>query len=98
MTKPAYPPPSLLDLMFFRMSRTSIRQMLGDDSRDYTYLRDKGWFDSDFYYPARLGTAKKAVGAIFDWGSSRFYKRREPVPRPETSAGGSGQAAEDQDE
>ena len=98
MTKPAYPPPTLLELMIFRMARTSIKQMLGDDNRDHTYFRDKGWFESDFYYPTRLGTGKKALGAIFDWGSSRIYKRREPVPRPATSAGGSDQTAGDRDE
>ncbi len=97
MTKPAYPRPRLLELMIFRMARTSIKQMLGDDNRDYTYYRDKGWLDSDFYYPTRLGTGKKAVGAIVDWGSSRMYKRREPVPQPATSASASGQAAEEQD-
>jgi hypothetical protein len=34
-----------------RMARTSMGPMLDDSSRDYTYYKDKGWFESDYYYP-----------------------------------------------
>jgi multimeric flavodoxin WrbA len=97
MMQPAFPPPNLLELMIFRMSRTSIRQMLGDESRDHTYFRDKGWFDSDFYYPTRLGTGKKALGMLFDWGAARIYKRREPVAQPPSSERAPEQDARDAD-
>ena len=63
--KPAYPVPSLIDLFIFRMSRTSIRLLL-EGNRDYIYYKEKGWFESDFYYPIRLGTLKKAAGSLFD--------------------------------
>ena len=60
--------------MAFRMSRTSMKLTLGDDNRDYTYYRDHGWFDSDYYYPAKVGPLKKAVGATFDSMAARMYK------------------------
>ena len=35
-------------------------------SVDYRYYADKGWFESDYYYPTRLGALKKAAGHLFD--------------------------------
>jgi hypothetical protein len=62
--------------MAFRMSRTSIRQTLGDDNRDFAYYRDHGWFDSDYYYPTRLALPKKVVGATFDRMAFRMFRQR----------------------
>jgi multimeric flavodoxin WrbA len=66
LMRPAYGVPTLLGLWAFRTARTSIRLMLDDNSRDYTYYRDRGWFQSDYYYPTRLGPLKKAAGSFFD--------------------------------
>jgi hypothetical protein len=66
LAKPAYPVPTLFQLMLFRMGRTTISQMLDDSSRDYRYYADKGWFESDYYYPTRLGALKKVAGHLFD--------------------------------
>jgi multimeric flavodoxin WrbA len=66
LAKPAYPVPTLFMLMGFRMSRTTIRQMLDDSSRDYRYYAEKGWFESDYFYPTRLGVLKKVAGNLFD--------------------------------
>jgi hypothetical protein len=30
------------------------------------YYSDKGWFESDYYYPTRLGALKKAAGNLID--------------------------------
>src|SRR5664280_29110 len=76
LSKPAHPAPSVFQLMAFRMSRTSMKLTLGDDNRDYTYYRDHGWFDSHYYYPAKIGPLKKAAGATFDWMAARMYKHR----------------------
>ncbi len=76
LEKPGYPVPTLIDLMIFRMSRTKMRIMLDDSSRDYTYYKDKGWFESDFYYPTRLGVLKKGAGKLFDWMSASMTKAR----------------------
>jgi multimeric flavodoxin WrbA len=66
LTKQAYPEPSWLMLMGFRMGRTSIRQTLDDRSRDYRYYAEKGWFESDYFYPTPLSLPKKAAGKLFD--------------------------------
>ncbi len=66
LAKPGYPAPTLIDLMFFRMGRTKVRLELDDSSRDYTYYADRGWLESDFYYPTRLGVLKKGAGKLFD--------------------------------
>lgn len=75
--KPAYPAPSIFQLMIFRMGRSSIKLMLGDDNRDYTYYRDRGWFDSDYFYPTKLGLLKKAAGATFDWIANCRSKQQQ---------------------
>jgi len=75
LMRPAYPAPSLFQLMVFRMGRTSIRQMLSEPNRDFTYYRDRGWFESGYFYPARLGAIKKAAGAAFDWLAGRIFRR-----------------------
>jgi NAD(P)H-dependent FMN reductase len=66
LEKPLYPVPSLLMLMVFRMSRTTMKEMLTDESRDYRYYAEKGWFQSDYFYPTQLGTLKKTAGKLFD--------------------------------
>jgi hypothetical protein len=66
LMKPAYPVPTLFWLMAFRGGRTSVRLELDGSCRDYEYYRDKGWFESDYFYPVRLGVAKKLAGDLFD--------------------------------
>jgi multimeric flavodoxin WrbA len=66
LSKPADPVPSLYKLMMFRMSRTSIKTMLDDRSRDYRYYAEKGWLESDYFYPTRLNPLKKLAGNLFD--------------------------------
>ena len=66
LVKPIYPVPSLLMLATFRMSRSSIKMELNDESRDYRYYAEMGWLESDFFYPSRLGPMKKAAGKLFD--------------------------------
>jgi len=76
LMKPAFSTPTLLKLMVFRMSRTSAKLMLNDSYRDYTYYKDRGWFESDYFYPTRLGVLKKTAGSLFDWfAKSRVRKR-----------------------
>jgi len=66
LMKPVDLEPSLIMLAMFRMSRSSIRAMLDDRSRDYRYYAAQGWFESDYFYPTRLGALKKAAGKLFD--------------------------------
>jgi multimeric flavodoxin WrbA len=66
LAKPTLPAPGLISLFMFRWSRTSMRVMAGVSKRDYAYYADKGWFQSDYYYPVRLGALQKAAGRLFD--------------------------------
>ena len=66
LVKKKYPNPSLLKLMLFRLSRTSIKLMLNNDFRDYRYFNEQGWFCNDYYYPLRLNLFKKTMGRLFD--------------------------------
>lgn len=66
LEKPAHPTPSLFMLMGFRMGRTTIIQRADPGCRDYRYYSEKGWLESDYYYPTRLGVLKKAAGKLFD--------------------------------
>ncbi len=66
MNQPAYPAPSWFMLMGFRMGRTTIIQTLDERSEDYRYYAAKGWFESDYFYPTRLGLLKKIGGKLFD--------------------------------
>lgn len=66
LVKKEYPAPSLFWLMTFRMARTSMKKMLDENWRDFTYYREKGWFESDYFYPVKLNPLKKLAGKIFD--------------------------------
>jgi len=74
MEQPSHPVPTLFQLMLFRLSRTKMRLELDDTFRDYKHYADKGWFDSDYYYPIRLGLFKAGAGKFFDWMSARMSK------------------------
>jgi multimeric flavodoxin WrbA len=71
LAKPAYPTPTLLMLAVFRTFRSMIRQGADDRTRDYRYYAEKGWFESDYYYPTSLGVLKKGAGKLFDVMSTR---------------------------
>jgi multimeric flavodoxin WrbA len=74
---PAFPTPTLRELMIFRMSRTSRKLMLDDTWRDYTYFREQGWFESNYYYPVSLNPVKRLAGNLFDRLAARFARGRE---------------------
>jgi hypothetical protein len=66
----------MFQLFAFRMARTSIKLEQTDDRPDHAYYRDRGWFDSDYYYPTRLCPLKRAAGAAFDRIAARSSKAR----------------------
>lgn len=71
LMKPPFPSPSLLKLAMFRMGRTGIR-LNAQGLLDWDYYRDQGWFESDYFYPVRLGWPKRAIGALLDWLTERL--------------------------
>lgn len=76
LTNPELPVPTLTMLMGFRIGRTTMRLELDESSRDYRYFLDKGWFESDYYYPVRLGVLKRLGGAMFDAIGARMVRSR----------------------
>ena len=72
--KKEYPTPSLFKLMIFRMSRSTAKLMLNENYRDYTYYREHGWFESNYYYPVKLNPFKKLIGRFFDILATQMAK------------------------
>ena len=79
LSQPQYPVPTLFKLWGFRAARTSMRVMLDETSRDFTYYRDKGWFDADYFYPVRLNMFKKAAGSMVDYITARSVKKQSSL-------------------
>jgi multimeric flavodoxin WrbA len=67
------PQPSFLELMIFRMARTSIK-FVDQNYRDHQYYKEKGWFEADFYYPTSLGLVKRLTGNLFDLVGQQIFK------------------------
>ncbi len=65
MTKSTFPVPTWSQLLGFRMSRTMIMRV-EPGMIDRQYFADKGWFESDYYYPTKLGLLKRAAGSLAD--------------------------------
>ncbi len=76
MVRDPYPVPTLVKLIAFRMGRTGLRLELDDSSFDFRYYRDKGWFDSEYFYPTRLGPLKKAAGRLAESFQGRRTRKR----------------------
>lgn len=81
MMKTPHPVPSFMMLSGFRIGRTMMKVELDENSYDYRYYRDKGWFDSDYFYPVRLGPLKKLTGRIVDAiaGNVSGKRMKQPV-------------------
>jgi multimeric flavodoxin WrbA len=79
LIKKEHPIPTFFQLMIFRMSRTSIKLLLDESWRDYTYYKKNGWFESDYYYPAQLNPIKKLTGNFFDFIFNRIYRKKVPA-------------------
>jgi multimeric flavodoxin WrbA len=80
LAKPSFPVPMMIKLMVFRMARTHIKLQLDDSYLDYRYFTDKGWFESEYYYPTHLGPLKKAAGSLFDSLATLETRRRRGTP------------------
>jgi multimeric flavodoxin WrbA len=66
LSRPVYPTPSWFMLIGFRMGRTTMIETLDERSQDYRYYKEKGWLESNYFYPTRLGPLKGIAGALFD--------------------------------
>lgn len=70
-----FPAPTFLKLMIFRMGRTSIKLILDENWRDYSFYNNIGWFESDYFYPVQLNPVKKTTGIFFDFLFNRIYRK-----------------------
>ncbi|QHI73543.1 flavodoxin family protein [Aminipila terrae] len=70
------PNPSFFRLLMFRLGRTNIKMILDEKFRDYEYYKEKGWFESDYYYEVSLGMIKRLAGRVFDLLGKQMVRRR----------------------
>jgi multimeric flavodoxin WrbA len=80
------PVPSLFALFIFHWGRTSMREILDESYRDYAYYKKAGWFESDYFYPTRLGPVKKGVARLVDAVVTRRAKNKK-ITQEENGAG-----------
>jgi multimeric flavodoxin WrbA len=66
LIKEKFPKPSIIELMMFRMARSGIKRELNEDFKDFKHYKEKGWFESDFFYPVKLNVVQKLAGRLFD--------------------------------
>jgi hypothetical protein len=76
LVKKEYPVPTYFQLMIFRMARTSMKLLLNEGWRDFSYYNKNGWFESDYYYPVHLNPVKKMVGRFLDFLFARIYSKK----------------------
>jgi hypothetical protein len=62
--------------MMFRMARTSVKLLLDESWRDYTYYKNNGWFGSNYYYPTQLNPIKQSIANFFDFMFTRIYGKK----------------------
>jgi multimeric flavodoxin WrbA len=66
LAKPADCPPTLYQLLIFHFGRTTVKQLATPDYIDYRYYAERGWLESDYYYPTRISPLLKMAGAFLD--------------------------------
>jgi len=82
LTHSAQRKPSWFMLAIFRLSRSSHAAVPNEESCDYRYFRDKGWFESEYYYPVRLSVFRRWFGAALDrFATKQALKRHAALPR-----------------
>jgi multimeric flavodoxin WrbA len=79
LIKSKYPTPSLIKLFLFRMARSSMKIMLNENNRDYAFYMKNVWFESDYYYPVKLGPVKRLAGKFFDRRVSYVARAKNKV-------------------
>ena len=67
--------PSLFRVIMFRLARTS-HKYSGQMNMDFTYFDHKGWLESPYYYPVKLGPVKSLVGNLVDFGAKKLVQRQ----------------------
>lgn len=76
LIKKDYQTPSLLKLIMFRLTRTSMKLGQDESYKDYNYYKKNGWFESNYYHPVQLGLFKRMIGKLIDKITVFLVKRR----------------------
>jgi multimeric flavodoxin WrbA len=76
LMRPMTPTPSFFKMMMFRFQRTGYLIAMDEKFKDYRYFKEKGWFESDYYYDSSLGFIKKLAGRFFDFLGEWIAKKK----------------------
>lgn len=79
--------PKWMDFIMFRMTR-SFMPYLPFMARDCVYYREKGWMESDYYYPTKLWFGKRLAGKFFDLQGRKLGEKLQARRIAETQAFG----------
>jgi multimeric flavodoxin WrbA len=74
LIKERFPNPSLLGLLVFGMTRSNLKILFNETNRDYTFFKENGYFESDYYYPVKLNLFKKLIGRFSDMMGTKMAK------------------------
>ncbi len=82
MLNPAPHTPSAFELIGFKLGQAATRQTLDTSARDWQYYTERGWVESEYFYPVRLGPVKKMIGqAAKAIGNRRYAKKAAEVAK-----------------
>lgn len=65
LNRDRYPRPTLLKLMIFRFSRASHKNS-NHENKDIQYFKERGWFESKYYYDTKLNIFQSWIGKLID--------------------------------
>ncbi len=80
LNKPANAEPTLFQILIFRIGRSTIRQEADHGSVDYKYYADRGWINSDYYYPTSINLFKKITADLFEL-DFRYFSQSNSIER-----------------
>ncbi len=79
--------PSLKDFIIFRMTRYFITY-IPFMAKDSEYYQEKGWMESDYYYPIRISFIRKFIGRFFDMQGRKLGEKVRARREKETQTPG----------
>lgn len=71
------PVPTAFELFLFRMNRSIKPSIQQESPRDYEYFKQKGWLESDYFYPTSLSPFKILIGWLVDRFGAKIGKQIE---------------------
>ncbi len=69
------PSPSFFRILMFHMTRLA-HKYSGQDNKDARHFREKGWLESDYWYPVKLGSIKYLFGRIVDFLAKKLIFKK----------------------